>query len=239
MLYLIGLGLDKKGISLKGLEAVKKCKTVYLENYTVNFPYSVSQLSEVLGKKIILADREFVESLEIVDSAKKKDVALLIYGSPLIATTHITLINEAKNSRVKCRVIQAGSVLDGVGETGLQIYKFGKIASMPKWDEEKNFTPASFMEVVKVNQSIEAHSLILVDISLKFDRAIEELETAAKNKKIKIDKLIVCSNLGTKHSKIYYGKIQELKTKKIFYPFCFIIPSKLHFVEKKSLERFQ
>ncbi|MGD9275859.1 MAG: diphthine synthase [Candidatus Pacearchaeota archaeon] len=239
MLYLIGLGLDKKGISLKGLEAVKKCKVVYLENYTVNFPYSVSQLSEVLGKKIILANREFIEGLEIVDSAKKKDVALLIYGSPLMATTHITLVNEAKHSRVKCKIIQAGSVLDAVAETGLQIYKFGKIASMPKWDLEKNFTPASFMGVVKVNESIEAHSLILIDISLKFNKAIEQLTIAAKEKKIKIGRLIVCSNLGTKHSKIYYGKIEELKTKKIFYPFCFILPSKLHFVEKESLERFR
>lgn len=239
MLYLIGLGLDKKGLSLKGLEAVKKCKVVYLENYTVNFPYSVGELSEILGKKIIPADREFVEGLGIVDEAKKKDVALLIYGSPLMATTHITLVDEAKHSRVKCKIIHAGSIFDAVAETGLQIYKFGKIASMPKWDEEKKFTPASFMEVVKVNESIEAHSLILIDISLKFDKAIEQLEIAAKEKKVKIENLVVCSNLGTKHSKIHYDKIEELKMKKVYYPFCFIIPSKLHFVEKESLERFK
>ena len=38
MLYLIGLGLNEKSISLEGLEAVKKCKKVYLEGYTVDFP---------------------------------------------------------------------------------------------------------------------------------------------------------------------------------------------------------
>lgn len=35
VLYLIGLGLgDEKDITVKGLEAVKKCKTVFLEHYT-------------------------------------------------------------------------------------------------------------------------------------------------------------------------------------------------------------
>jgi diphthine synthase len=34
-LYMIGLGLaDEKDITIKGLEAVKKCDVVYLENYT-------------------------------------------------------------------------------------------------------------------------------------------------------------------------------------------------------------
>lgn len=35
MLYFIGLGLgDAKDISVKGLEAIKKSKTIYLEAYT-------------------------------------------------------------------------------------------------------------------------------------------------------------------------------------------------------------
>ena len=35
MLYLIGLGLgDERDITLRGLEAVKRCSKVYLEAYT-------------------------------------------------------------------------------------------------------------------------------------------------------------------------------------------------------------
>jgi diphthine methyl ester synthase len=35
MFYIIGLGLgDPKDITVKGLEAIKKCDRVYLENYT-------------------------------------------------------------------------------------------------------------------------------------------------------------------------------------------------------------
>lgn len=35
MLYVIGLGLgDVKDITVKGLEIVKRCELIYLENYT-------------------------------------------------------------------------------------------------------------------------------------------------------------------------------------------------------------
>ena len=161
MLYIIGLGLNKEGISQEGLETLNRCKQVYLENYTVDFPYSNIELEEVIGKKVTPVDRKFVEGLSFVDEAKKKNVALLVYGSPLTATTHITIIDEAKKSGIKVRVIYAASILDAVAETGLQLYKFGKITSMPAWKE--SFTPTSFMEIVEENQSIGAHSLILVD----------------------------------------------------------------------------
>ncbi|MAG10712.1 diphthine synthase [Candidatus Pacearchaeota archaeon] len=237
MLYIIGLGLNLKGISVEGFEIVKRCKKIYLEGYTVNFPYAGNVLREFIGKKIELADREKVEGLEIVDEAKKKDVALLVYGAPLIATTHIALLDEAKKSRVKCKVIHAGSVLDAIAETGLQLYKFGKIASMPVW--KKNFEPTSFTDVIKDNQKIRAHSLILVDIGLPFEKAIEQLEKALQDSGIKLGQFLVCSMLGTKNKKIYLRTLKEFKEYKIRKPFCFIIPGKMHFVEEGFLRGFR
>lgn len=235
MLYIIGLGLNPDGISKYGLEIVKRCKKIYLENYTVDFPYSEGELQEVLGKKIISADREFVESLEIIDEAKKKDVALLVYGSPLTATTHISLIQEAKLSKVKYKLIYSASILDAIAETGLQVYKFGKITSMPKWT--KSYKPTSFMEIVKENQSIKAHSLILIDIGLEFSEALEELKKSAEEHKIKLKKIIICQALGTKNKRIMYKTIQEAEEfTGVRKPYCIIIPSKLHFVEKEFLE---
>ncbi len=236
MLYLIGLGLDADSISKSGLAIAKKCKKVYLENYTTNFPYTENQLREVIGKKIHPADREFVESLKIVDEARKMDVALLVYGSPLTATTHISLMQEAKKSGIKCKVIYNASILDAVAETGLQLYKFGKTASMPKWDKEKNFTPDSFMEIIKENKKINAHSLILVDIGLELQDALRQLEVCAEKHNVKLDKIIVCSALATNKKKIWYNNIKNLKeVKEIRKPYCLIIPSKLHFVEKEVL----
>ncbi len=239
MLYIIGLGLNIDGISKYGLAIVQKCKKIYLENYTVDFPYSKEELEHVLGKKIILVNRDFIESLKIIDESKKLDIALLVYGSPLTATTHISLIQEAKKSNVKYKIMYNASILDAVAETGLQIYKFGKTASMPKWDEKKNFSPDSFMEIVRENQSIKAHSLILIDIGLEFQDALEQLEKAAEKHKIKLKKILVCQTLGTKNRKISYKSVEELKEfESVRKPYCMIIPSKLHFVEKEVLEEF-
>ncbi len=239
MLYIIGLGLNVDGISKYGLEVVRKCKKIYLETYTFEFRYNKEELEHMIGKKIISADREFVESLSVVDEAKKMDVALLVYGSPLTATTHISLIQEAKKCGIRYKIIYNASIFDSIAETGLQIYKFGKIASMPKWDEKKNFTPDSFMKIVQSNNSMKAHSLILIDIGLEFQDALNQLEISAKNQEIKLNKIIVCSRLGTRDKKIFYKGIQELKEyESVKTPFCIIIPSKLHFIEKEVLEGF-
>jgi diphthine synthase len=234
MLYLIGLGLSVKGFSREAYDAVKKCKRVYLENYTVEMPYTVTELSDALhGKKIEAVDREFVESESIVDEAKKLDVALLVYGAPLSATTHVTLIQEAKKSGTRYRVIQGASIFDAISETGLQLYKFGKTASMP------NFEADSFIDVVKDNQKIDAHSLILVDIGMSFQDALKKLEEVLDKENVRPGKIIVCSKLGMPEKdgrRIFYGDFKALREKGINTPFVFIIPGKLHFLEREFLE---
>ena len=110
---------------------------------------------------------------------------------------------------------------------------------MPKWDEKKNFTPDSYMDIVKENQSIDAHTLILIDIGLEARDALEQLEVSAKNKGIKLNKIIVGQNIGTKNSRIDYSDIDNLMEMEIIKPFCIIIPTKLHFVEKEFLEYFK
>jgi diphthine synthase len=222
MLYIIGLGLNEKGISQEGKEAIKKCKKIFLENYTVEFPYSKKVLEKILGREIEDANRDKVESNDLIKEAKKQDITLLVYGSPLFATTHISLIQEAKKQKVKYKIIYNSSVFDAIAETGLQLYKFGKIASLPSFEAE------SFKEIIKENQSVNAHSLILIDIGLKFKDAVERIKDA--------DKLIVCEKLGTENKKVYYDKIENLKKLDIKSPFCFIIPGKLHFMEKEVLE---
>jgi diphthine synthase len=238
MLYLIGLGLNERSISKEALEIIPRCKRVYLENYTVDFPYTEQALVDEIGKKVISIGREKVEDLSLVDEAKKMDVALLIYGSPLTATTHITLIQEAIASGIKYRVINNASILDAIAETGLQLYKFGKITSMPYW--KKSYEPDSFMEVVKENLSIKAHSLILIDINMDISKTIDQLEKSAQKHDVKLKKLIVCQCLGTKRQKILYRDINEIREfSGVQKPYCIIIPSELHFVEKEFLKIFE
>ncbi len=239
MLYLIGLGLTHDSISQKGLLLARRCKKLYLETYTVDMPYTEKAVIDIIDKKVIPVDRSEVESLSIVDEAKKKDVGLLIYGSPLTATTHITLIAEAQKSGVKYAVIHNASILDAVAETGLQLYKFGKIGSIPTWDISKKFTPESFIEVLKENQSIGAHTLYLCDIGLGFHTALKQLQTAAEHASIQLSRVVICQMLGTPHQKILYRTIADaLEFEGVRKPYCIIIPGKLHFVEKEILENY-
>ena len=235
MLYIIGLGLNEKGISLEGLEAIKKCKKIYLDGYTSEIPYSLKNLKKIIDKKIIKLNRDGVESEKLVEEAKKEHIALLVYGSPLFATTHISLIEECRKQKIKYKVIYTGSVFDAIAESGLQLYKFGKIASMPKW--QKNFEPDSFLDIIKENKSIGAHSLLLIDIGLSFKNTLSQLIESCKKKNIKINKFLVCSQLGH-NSRFYYGNFNKLKNKKILAPFCFIIPGKMHFLEKETINSF-
>ena len=91
-LYLIGIGLStEKDITVKGLEIVRKCDKIYLENYTSLLQCSVQDLKIFYEKKIIPADRTTTEQKdeEIVKEAKNKEVAFLVVGDPFSATTHI------------------------------------------------------------------------------------------------------------------------------------------------------
>ena len=234
MLYLIGLGLNERGISKEGLLAIEKCAKIYVEGYTIDFPYPIEELK--LGKNFEVFDRGKVESNKLIQEAKGRKIALLVYGCPLFATTHMSLVSDAQKQGVRVKIVYSASVFDAIAETGLQLYKFGKIASMPAW--RNNYEPDSFIELVKANESIKAHTLILVDIGLSFKKALVQLEMAARNKFFDLDKIVVCSKLGTEEGKIFYGTIEYLREKSFDMPFCFIIPSELHFLEKEMLERF-
>ena len=181
--------------------------------------------------KVTEANREFVESEKIVSEAKENDVALLVYGSPLSATTHISLINSAKKQKVKYKILYSGSVFDAVAESGLSLYKFGRTTSLPRW--QKNYKPTSFIDVIKENQKIKAHTLLLIDIKLDFEEARKQIiET---DKLFEKEKVIACSMLGIK-SRFFYNQIDKIDAEKIKFPYCIIIPCEMSEIEEESLK---
>ena len=236
--YLIGLGLNENSISAEALNIMKNCGEVYLESYTVNFPYSLEELEEKLKTKIIKLKREEVENELILKGAKEKDIGLLVYGDALSATTHIQLILACKNQNIKYQIFHNSSIITAIAETGLQVYKFGKTASMPNWKEHTN-KPSSFINYIKENQSIKAHTLLLTDIGLKIEESINQLKEVLEKENLNIEKIIAISNAGTKKQKIFYDELKNLKEKNIQMPFCFIIPCELHFLEEEVLEKLK
>ena len=233
-LYLIGLGLNKESITAEAAKALKTCKKIYLENYTVDFPYKIKDLEKSLKIKIIQLNRQQVEDESIIQQAKSQNIALLVYGDSLSATTHTQLILAAKKAKVKYKILHNASILTAIAQSGLQLYKFGKTASIPNWQEHTN-KPTSFIEYIKQNQSINAHTLLLIDIGLDISQAKQQLKQAASQHKLKLDKIILLSNAGTKNQKIIYNTLEKLPDT-ITKPYVLIIPSKLHFSEEEFLE---
>jgi len=245
-LYFIGLGLsDEHDISLKGLKIIRECDLIYFENYTGILQVPVEKLEEFLQKKIRIATRKLVEeSNEILDNASSCDVAFLVIGDPFSATTHHDLFTRASKKRIKTYVIHNTSIITAVGETGLHLYKFGGIASIPL--PQKNFSPDSFFDVLKKNQKNGLHTLLLLDMRpdehkfLTINEAIKILLKINKKKKEKIftEKTLIvgCARIGSEDRIIKSGSVKEIA--KINFgnpPYCIVVPGKLHFTEEEAL----
>jgi len=168
MLYFIGLGLsDEKDITVKGLEIVKRAERVYLEAYTSILMVPQAKLEEFYGRKLILADRELVESSSdsILQNASAIDVAFLVVGDPFGATTHTDLLLRARSLSIPVSTIHNASIMNAVGACGLQLYNFGQTVSMVFFTD--TWKPSSFYDRVKQNREIGLHTLVLLDIKVK------------------------------------------------------------------------
>ena len=248
-LYIVGLGLnDEKDITVKGLGVVKKCELVYLESYTSMLNCTVKDLEAFYNKKIILASRKMVESDDnkILKNAKSKNVALLVIGDPMSATTHIDLHLRARKLGINCEIIHNASIVSAVGITGLQVYKFGRIASIPLHNENVE----SPYDVLKGNLSLGLHTLFLLDLEpenekyMKISDAIRYLLKVElrRNEKVFSEKTLClgCARIGSENQLVKYGIAKELLRFDFGNPVqCLIVPGKLHFVEEEALSRFQ
>jgi len=250
VLYFIGLGLENENdITVKGLDAIKKSDYVFLENYTSILQVSVKKLEEFYGKKIILADRNIVESNadEILDKAKGKNVSFLVVGDIFGATTHTDLWMRAKEKNIECEFIHNTSVINVVGSVGLELYKFGKTTSIVF--PEKNYNPKTAYDVIKMNKKNNLHTLCLLDIKSKDNKFMSVSEglklLLEKEKELKENvindntKVIGCARLGCKDKKIKYAEVKDL-IKEDFGnpPHCIIVPGELHFMEEEALKNW-
>ena len=263
-LYFIGLGLyDEKDVTIRGLETIKSCKTVYLEHYTSVLHTSIENLEKFYGKKIIIADRDMVEKNAdmIIDDAKAHDVGFLVAGDPMCATTHVDLMLRAREKGIKVTIIHNASAISAVGATGLEVYKFGKVTSITF--SESGFMPQTCYDVLKQNQQNNFHTLMLLDIKVKeqkkddmikgkneyqkprfmtVNQGIQYLFDIEKKRKEKVfdeNTIVVgCARLGALDQKIISGTAKKLLTVDFGSELhLLIVPAKnLHFIEEEALD---
>jgi diphthine synthase len=160
MFYIIGIGLSVNQITKEALDIISKSKDVYIDNYTnILSEGEVSELEKIINKKIVSLERK---NLETEQNFLKDDSALLVIGNPFSATTHYTLIKDAKHKGIHTKIIPGISIFNYKGYTGLYEYKFGKTISIVYPDG--NYKPTSFYNTLIENLSIKAHTLCLLDI---------------------------------------------------------------------------
>ena len=237
-LFLIGIGLEEDDISLKAINSLKSCNKIYLESYT-SIGISKEYLEKLLKKSIESKDREFFEneSKKIIQEAKKENIGLLIQGDCLSATTHISLLQEAMESKVKTEIIHGISIFTAVSETGLSLYNFGKTTSIP-FGYKNIKTP---YEALKSNLEKEMHTLVLLDLNPKENKFLTASEGLKYLVSLGLDEnkeAVICSKLGTNKKEIKKGKIKDLiKIKLKDFPQCVILPGKMHFIEEEFLDK--
>ena len=244
MLYLIGLGIwDEDDISLKGIGKCKESDIVYAELYTANWGGSLKNLEKIIGKKITEIPRSGMEENigKIINEAKDKTVSILVPGDPLVATTHVHVIMEAKKMNIETKIIHSSSIYSVIAKTGLQIYKFGRTATVVS--PTKDYAPDSFYDVIAENKKSGLHTLMLLDIDMGVEKAVEILlEIENKKKKSVLSrntKIIACSKLGSDKEKIIYLESEKLLQKDFPSPAALIIPGNLHFSEEEFIERWE
>jgi diphthine synthase len=242
VLYLVGLGLhDEKDLSIKAVEALKKCDKIYVELYTSKWYGSMEELERLAGKPVERLERESVESLRLVKEALSHSIALLVPGDPLAATTHIELLAGAKRLGAAAEVIHSSSVLTAIAETGLQPYKFGRTTSVTF--PEQNFEPTSPYETICQNQKIGLHSLILLDVRPPRFMTIKEaleilLKSEARLKMGIIDsetKVVAAAELGGEKVIAYDTVSNLIKKDPQKVPAVLVVPGSLNFKEEEAL----
>ena len=247
MLWFVGLGISGiSELSDNTISIIKNADTVYLESFTSPISETEKeQLANMCDGEFKIAKRWLVEDgNEILENAKKREVVLISYGDPYIATTHLELKTRAVTDKIETKTIHSSSIVSSlIGEIGLQYYKVGKILTIMN-DPKSMITPYN---TISNNLLSKMHSVILLEYNedksffLDPQDALSLLLDAEKIQNGKIISLdtfaIIASRIGKSDQNITSGKISNLIKKEFGNPpHTIIIPGSLHFTESNAVK---
>jgi len=248
MLSLVGLGLwDEKDLTLRGFERARKADKIYLESYTSKWHGKIENLEKIFEKNVVQLERNDLEekAKKIIEEAKDLNIVILVPGDPLIATTHSSLLLEAKKEGIKTEVIHNASIYSAIGETGLHVYKFGASATIPFPEKTGEILPVSTYETLEENKKRNLHTLLFLDIMGERNMSPNEgmnimlkTEEVMKKKAFTEDTyIIILGRAGSEKPLMVYGKVKNLLGKDFGGPpFVIIVPGELHFTEREYLQ---
>ncbi|MDD1675380.1 MAG: diphthine synthase [Methanomicrobiales archaeon] len=247
MLVFVGLGLYSwDDVSVKGLEWIRKADWICMECYTSCLMGStVQEMEAEFGKPILVLTREDVEQNPdpLLATAKDNLVVFLTGGDPMISTTHADLRLRAASRGIPTRIIHGASIASAVcGITGLQNYRFGKSCSIPY--PRGSWYPVTPLETIALNQSLQLHTLVYLDITIErfmtIPEGIDVLSGMAERTQTHLPSLMVgVARAGSPDSILVVGSPEILRSLDFGPPLhILVVPAELHPIEAEYLERF-
>jgi diphthine synthase len=250
MLWFVGTGIDGyRGLSVAALDVLRKCQVVYIERFTSAVSEGdIKGLNSLLEVNIQPVQRWFVEDgRDIIELARTKNVALVTYGDPLIATTHCELRSRAARNSVKTAVLHSASgIASTIGESGLHVYKFGRMVTMMS----ELHSAITVYNTIFQNLLTGNHTVILTEYSYNDEskepfflnpssvfNMLLDAERTHKHQIFSDDTfVVVASRVGMHDQKIISGKVGSVRQLEFgIGPHSVIITGALHFTEIQAL----
>ena len=220
MLYVIGLGLNPNQLTLEALHTIQTCNEVYVENYTSKYAQGeIASLEKIIAKKAIPLNRKGVEedAHALVEKAAHAAIGLLVFGNPLTATTHISLLEACVEKKINYKIIPGISIFNYRGICGLDEYRFGRTTTFVF--PQEGFEPLSTFDMIVKNKSLGLHTHCLFDLHpekqrfMTIEEAITFLEHAASARDTHITSwtAVGLAGMGNDAQLVHAGTLNELK----------------------------
>ncbi|BFH74335.1 diphthine synthase [Sulfurisphaera javensis] len=247
-LKLIGLGLSKRFLTEKAINEIKSCDIVLFETYTSLSCDLTPDFIKTLNSNLLTVDRKYIEnnSKEIIKLlSEKNNVCIVTIGDPMIATTHVSLIVEAKVKGHEFVVVPAISVHCYImSKSMLSSYKFGKSVTIAyPYGEKIDTTPYN---VIYDNFVRGLHTILYLDLkegkAMSAKEAIElliEMERIEKKGLITDERVIIIGQrLGCEDEEVVALKVKDISNYKFKEPPHIIVfpTDKLHFMEVEAIK---
>ncbi len=250
MLALIGTGLDAGDISVRALKFIKDSDIVLADRFTsIISKEAMDLISRETGKEIKSVTRSDLEEnvRQTIHRAKSSNVSILVIGDPLVATTHHTILDAAHAAGIKTKIFHSSSIFSAaIGESGLDIYRFGPTTTVPFWSE--HYKPTSFIDTISKNLKNSEHTLLLLDIEqsktapMSIAQAADIISKADGKAVIsRRRKVMALADIGRENQEILYiefSKIPSLSSRLEGKTISLIIPADLNFAEEESVKKF-
>ena len=243
-IYMIGGGISGiYDIPIRGFYAISKSDVLLIDVYTSVYNFDKKRFTRlyerVVGERfnmdIIECSRSDLEInfFDIISDYNR--VSLLVPGDPMVATTHSSIVVDARRKGIDVEIINASSVISAVpSRCGLISYNFGKVCTLPLRVESEY--PA---DVVRNNLDNGMHSLILLEVDVESGEYVTICDAVDyfmdKLDEYQFNEVIAAIRIGFDDEVVVRGKPRDFRGLRGKPPQSLIIPASMKEVEREFL----